>query len=97
MTILAKTRCTRGVRVVFSVTRMRSNNSARINKSDFTTEKIVLCTHDSVRNCCSSQCCQLDTIIDMMYVEDQSKQCAQIYLQKKCMLPQIAITNTIFC
>ena len=36
-----KTRCTRGVRVVFSVTRMRSNNSARINKSDFTTEKIV--------------------------------------------------------
>ena len=35
------TRCTRGVRVVFSVTRMRSNNSARINKSDFTTEKIV--------------------------------------------------------
>ena len=36
-----KTRCTRGVRVVFSVTRMRSNNSARINKSDFTTKKIV--------------------------------------------------------
>ena len=35
------TRCTRGVRVVFSVTRMRSSNSARINKSDFTTEKIV--------------------------------------------------------
>ena len=34
-----KTRCTRGVRVVFSVTRMRSSNSARINKSDFTTEK----------------------------------------------------------
>ena len=25
----------------FSVTRMRSSNSARINKSDFTTEKIV--------------------------------------------------------
>ena len=38
---LVNTRCTRGVRVVFSVTRMRSNNSARINKSDFTTEKIV--------------------------------------------------------
>ena len=36
---LISTRCTRGVRVVFSVTRMRSNNSARINKSDFTTEK----------------------------------------------------------
>ena len=32
-------RRTRGVRVVFSVTRMRSSNSARINKSDFTTEK----------------------------------------------------------
>ena len=29
------------VRVVFSVTRMRFSNSARINKSDFTTEKIV--------------------------------------------------------
>ena len=39
--IALTTRCTRGVRVVFSVTRMRSNNSARINKSDFTTEKIV--------------------------------------------------------
>ena len=35
------TRGTRGVRVFFSVTRMRSSNSARINKSDFTTEKIV--------------------------------------------------------
>ena len=35
------TRCTGGVRVVFSVTRMRSSNSAGINKSDFTTEKIV--------------------------------------------------------
>ena len=38
---IKETRCTRGVHVVFSVTRMRSNNSARINKSDFTTEKIV--------------------------------------------------------
>ena len=28
------------VRVVFSVTRMRSSNSARMNKFDFTTEKI---------------------------------------------------------
>ena len=36
-----KTRCTRGVRVVFSVTRMRSSNSARINKFDFRTEKIL--------------------------------------------------------
>ena len=34
------TRCTRGVRVVFSVTKMRSSNSARMNKFDFTTEKI---------------------------------------------------------
>ena len=34
-----QTRCTRGVRVVFSVTRMRSSNSARINKFDFRTEK----------------------------------------------------------
>ena len=33
------TRCTRGVRVVFSVTRMRSSSSARINKFDFRTEK----------------------------------------------------------
>ena len=38
---LEETRCTRGVRVFFSVTRMRSSNIARINKSDFTTEKIV--------------------------------------------------------
>ena len=37
--ITVKTRCTRGVRVVFSVTRMRSSNSARINKFDFRTEK----------------------------------------------------------
>ena len=36
-----RTRCTRGVRIVFSVTRMRSSNSARINKSDFTNEKSV--------------------------------------------------------
>ena len=35
------TRCTRGVRVVFSVTRMRSSNSARIYKFDLRTEKIV--------------------------------------------------------
>ena len=34
------TRCTLGVRVVFSVTRMRSSNSARMNKFDFTTENI---------------------------------------------------------
>ena len=30
----------RGVRVVFSVTRIRSSSSARMNKFDFTTEKI---------------------------------------------------------
>ena len=34
------TRCTRGVRIVFSVTRMRSSNNARMNKFDFTTGKI---------------------------------------------------------
>ena len=33
------TRCTRGVHVVFSVTRMRSSNSARINKFDFELKK----------------------------------------------------------
>ena len=37
--VIYNTRCTRGVRVVFSVTRMRSSNSARINKFDFRTEK----------------------------------------------------------
>ena len=37
---MKKTRCTRGVHVVFSVTRKRSSNSARMNKFDFTTEKI---------------------------------------------------------
>ena len=34
------TRCTRGVHVVFSVASMRSSNIARMNKPDFTTEKI---------------------------------------------------------
>ena len=38
--VLFVTRCTRGVRVVFSVARMRSSNSTRMNKLDFTTEKI---------------------------------------------------------
>ena len=37
---ILQTRCTRAVRVVFTVTRMRSSNSARINKFDFTAEKI---------------------------------------------------------
>ena len=41
LVISSKTRCTRGVRVVFSVTGMRSSNSARINKFVFRTEKIV--------------------------------------------------------
>ena len=36
------------------------------------------------------------TIIDMMYVVDQSKECPQIYLPQKCLLPTFAITNTIF-
>ena len=40
LTILIKTKCTRGVRVFYFVTRMRSSNSARMNKFDFTTEKI---------------------------------------------------------
>ena len=38
--LLETTRCTRGVRVVFSLTRMRSSNSARMNKFDFTIKKI---------------------------------------------------------
>ena len=81
------TRCTRDIRAVFSVTRMRSSNSARINKSDFTTEKSCSVNMTGFEIVYSSQCCQLDTIIDMMYVVDQSKQCAQIYLQKNYMLP----------
>ena len=36
--IIFLTRCTRGVRVAFSRARMQSSNSARMNKSDFTTE-----------------------------------------------------------
>ena len=34
------TRCTRGVRVVFSRARIRSSNSAQMNKSNFAAEKI---------------------------------------------------------
>ena len=34
-----QTRCTRGVRVVFSRERMRSSNSARMNKSNFLLRK----------------------------------------------------------
>ena len=86
-TVLSKTtlltRCTRGVSVVFSVTRIRSRNSARMNKFDFTTEKIgsvhmivfEIVVHRNVDNW-------------MMYLVDQSKQCAQIYLQKNYMLPK---------
>ena len=33
----------------------------------------------------------------IMYLVDQSKPCAQIYLPKNCMLRKFAITNTIFC
>ena len=43
-TNLYKTRCTRDIPIVFSVTDTQDpsiNYSARINKSDFTTEKIV--------------------------------------------------------
>ena len=35
------TRCTQSVRVVFSRARIRFSNSARMNKSNFTNEKIV--------------------------------------------------------
>ena len=35
-----KTKCTGGVRVVFSIARIRSSNSDRMNKSNFTTETI---------------------------------------------------------
>ena len=51
-----QTRCTQGVRVFFSSAKMQSSNSARMNKPNFTTKKIVYCTHDRVRNCCSWQC-----------------------------------------
>ena len=37
---IRRTRCTQGVRVVFSVARIRFSNSARMNKLDFTTKKI---------------------------------------------------------
>ena len=40
MAFYVLTRCTRDARVVFSVTRIRPSNIARINKFDFTTEKI---------------------------------------------------------
>ena len=33
----------------------------------------------------------------IMYLVDQLKPCAQIYLQKNCMLQTFAITNTNFC
>ena len=39
-----KTRCTRGVRVVFSRVRMRSSNNARMSKPRFTTVKIMYLT-----------------------------------------------------
>ena len=39
--ILYITRCTRGVRVFFSIRRIRSSNSARINTSNFNNEKII--------------------------------------------------------
>ena len=42
------TRCTRGVRVVFSVTGMRSSSSARINKFVFRTLKKSCSVHMTV-------------------------------------------------
>ena len=38
----------RGVRLVFPEQESDPVNSARMNKSNFTTKKIVWCTHDSV-------------------------------------------------
>ena len=75
-------RCTRGVRLVFSVTRMRSSIPVLVWINLTLLLKKSCSVHMTVRNCCSSQCWQLDTIIDMMYVVNQSKQCAQIYLPK---------------
>ena len=42
------TRCTLGVRVVFSGARMRSSNSVRMNKSNCITGKIVYNVHMTV-------------------------------------------------
>ena len=41
-------RCTRRVRVVFSGARMLSTNSARMNKSNFTTERKSCIVHMTV-------------------------------------------------
>ena len=58
----------------------------------------ILGTHhcDSVQNCLSSQCCQLDTIIDKLYVVDQSKQSAQIYLQKNACCLKLQLLLILF-
>ena len=80
----------------FSRNKNRSSNSARINKSYFTTEKNHVVYTCQCSNCCSSQCCQLGTIIDMMYVVDQSKQCAQIYLQKITCCFKLQLTLLFF-
>ena len=81
--ITALTRSTRGVRVVFSVTRMRSSNNARMNKFDFTTEEIGSVLMTVFKIVAPRNVDNWIQIIDMTY---QSKQCTQIYLQKNCML-----------
>ena len=90
------TRCTRGVRVVFSVTRMRSSNSARMNKFDITTEKIGS-VHKTVFEIVAPH--NVDNWVQLLtlrVVVDESKQCAQIHLKKIACYLNFAITNTIF-
>ena len=64
---------TRGVRVVFFRARRWSSNSIRMYKSNFTTKKIVKCTHGSVWNCC--------TIFGMMYLgaDNSSIDCRETF------------------
>ena len=90
-----KTRCTRGVHVVFSRARMRSSNSARMYKSTLLLRKSCS-AHMTVFEIVFHRNVELDTIIDMMYLVDQSKPCVQIYLPKKCMLHKFAITLPLF-
>ena len=49
--------------------RMWVNSSARMNKPNFRLlTQLCRVQNGSVRNCCSSQCWQLDTIVDNMYL-----------------------------
>ena len=80
--ILVVTRSTRGVYVVFPehesdpVTVLVWINLTLLLKKSCIVHMTVFW------HCCTLQCWQLDTIIDRMYLVDQSKPCAQIYLQK---------------